>query len=397
MSIHHPSFRKTACLTMCVGWMLHFTSFSQCLNNMATRSYDTVLTGIGYGNYQVQFPKWSLDDGLLASVKINARVSAHYKFTMKNRDVTPSTYSLWVGREDLISSVAMNHDYDNITEQKIGVFPMDAGAEVSEGPFLFLDNYVNTDSISDNTAPFLGPGNVSFSYSPATYSTLHTNNNSSYYYSAAVQDTVVFSLTYLYCRSGGVLATDLTHFSARLQGPATIQVAWSVAGEQKDRQYQVQRSRDGQHFTTIGIVPAAGSDGAPATGGPADYTYNDLLPGEGTGKWYYRLLITEAGDSSYSTIKEVTVRGNTEGRGLTVYPSPADDFIEVTVDPGLGSGAGWRIELIAPDGRSIQNGNYLSSNNIHIDFKHRLPAGVYFVQAMDLRGDQRYIQRFVKR
>jgi len=300
----------------------------------------------------------------------------------------------------IASSAAMNHVYDNVTEQKIGVFPLDPGVGMSEGPFPVLDNYVNTDSISDNTAPFLGPGNVSFSYSPATYTTLHTNNNSSYSYSSAVLDTVVFSLTYLYCRSGVVLATDLTRFSAKLQGPGTVQVAWSVAGEQTDRLYQVQRSRDGQHFTTIGVVPATGDPGGgngPATGGPAGYTYNDPLPGEAAGKWYYRLQITGPGGTGYSTIKEVTVTGNAGDRGLTVYPNPADDYVELKVDRGLGSGVGWQIELLAADGSRVQIGHYSPSATIHIDFQHRLAGGVYFLRATDLQGGQSYIRRIVVR
>ncbi|HEX9511326.1 MAG TPA: hypothetical protein VF939_12640, partial [Puia sp.] len=296
MKIQDLSFLKKVGLSLCAGMILYFSSPAQCVNNMATRSYDTVLTGIGYGNYLVNFPKWNPDSGLLASVKINARVSVHYAFTLKNVDWASSTYSLWVGREDAISSVAMSNAYDNITEQKIGVFPLASGSSLSEGPFSFLDNYVNTDSITGNTAGFLGTGKVSFAYSPVTYTTLHTNNNSSYSYSSTVQDTVHFSLTYLYCKSGGVLATRLTRFSAVLQDPATVQLAWSAVNEIAGSQYQVQRSQDGQHFTTItslGAMSSGGQDGPGAGGirggGMADYAYNDNLPAGAAGKWYYRL------------------------------------------------------------------------------------------------------------
>lgn len=415
MKIPHPSFWKTTCLAICVGWILPFTSPAQCTNNMATRSYDTVLTGIGYGTYQLHFPQWSLDSGVLASVTIKARVSVHYQFILKNLAVNPSTYSLWVGREDYISSPVMSSAYDNITEQKIGVFPLSPGEVLSQGPWAFLDNYVNTDSITGNTAAFLGTGSVGFSYLPVTYTTLHNNNNASYSYHASVADTVHFSLSYLYCRAGAVLATGLTRFSATLQEPATVRLDWAMAHEKTGRLYKVQRSSDGQHFTTVAILPATndpatndpGNDPVAARGGDrtangrssewADYTYNDLLPAGVAGKWYYRLQVTDPDAVAWSTIREVTTGLSTSGRGLTVYPNPADDFVNLAFDPGTGSGAGWRMELLAADGRGIQSGNYLSCNNIHIDFQHRLPAGVYFIQATDLRSGLRYINQFVKR
>lgn len=394
MKIFQPSFWKIAWLTICLGWILHFPAASQCTANMATRSYDTLITGIGYGNYQLHFPQFNPDSGLLASVKINARVSVTYQFTLKNADIIPSIYSLWVGREDLFTSPVLTSPYDNIMEQKIGVFPLDPGVSVSQGPFSFLNNYNNTDSITGNVAPFLGNGNINFAYSPITYTTLRTNNNSSYAYSAVARDTVHYTVTYFYCRSSVVLASELTHFAAALKdpitqpAPSTVQVTWSVVNEPAGRQYQVQRSRDGQHFTTVGVLTG---DGA------ADYTYDDQLPAAASGNWYYRLQLIDPAGSTFSTIRTVTITENTEGPGLSVYPNPADDFVDLHFAGGMGSGAGWHIELLAVDGSRVQNGNYLSSNNIHINFQHRLPAGVYFIQATDLRGGQRYIKRVVKR
>jgi hypothetical protein len=310
---------------------------------------------------------------------------------LKDVDVVPSTYSLWVGREDLISSPAMSTPYDNITEQKIGVFPLSPGGSVSEGPFAFLDNYVNTDSITGNTAPFLGTGSISFAYSPITYSTLHNNNNASYSYSSTARDTVHFSLTYLYCNGAAILANSLTRFTAVLQDPATVQLAWSTVNEKEGRQYQVQRSQDGQHFTTVATLPAAG---ALSGSGTADYMYDDHLPAGTSGKWYYRLQITDPAGNSYSAIKEIIV-GMTKGGGISVYPNPAINFVDLTIDPGAGSGAGWQIALFAADGSQVQSGNYLPSHTIRIDFAHKLAAGVYFVQTTDLQGHQHFINRIL--
>ena len=394
MKVYDPSSWKKACLTLCLGTILQFSSFAQCANNMATRSYDTVLTGIGYGSFSIRFPKWNPDSGLLASVKISARVSVQYGFTLRNVDVIPSTYTLWVGREDQFSSPSLNGDYDNTTEQKIGVFPLDPGNSIVKAPFTFLDNYVNTDSIT-GTAPFLGTDSVSFTYSPITYTTLHTNNNSSYSYSSAARDTVHFSLTYLYCNGGGVvLASNLTRFEAGLQGPANVHLDWSSVNEVEGRQYGIQRSQDGLHFMTIGTLPATNGDGA-GNGGQVDYNYDDHLPAGATGNLFYRLQLTDPGSSiTYSAIKEVTI-GTSGPGGLILYPNPAVDFVELVFEQG--SGAGWQVEIFAADGRRVQSGSYTQSNNIHIDFLNKFPAGVYFIQAMERGGQRSFVKRMVKR
>lgn len=388
MKVHDPSFWKKTSLALCVGMILHFSSFAQCVGNMTSRSYDTVFTGIGYGDFQMRIPKWNPDSGLLAAVVIKARVSVQYGFTLSNVDVISSIYSLWVGREDQISSPSMSDDYDNIKEQKIGVFPLNPGSSITKAPFTFLDNYVNIDSIT-GTAPFLGGDSVDFTYSPITYTTLHTNNNSSYSYSSAARDTVHFSITYLYCNSPGILPTDLTRFEAVLQEPATVHLDWSTSNEVEERHYEVQRSSDGQHFTTVGLLPAV--NGVMA----ADYSFDDNLPAGAAGKWYYRLHLTDQSSSAYSAIREVTVGGDTEGRGLSLYPNPADNFVDLVFDQG--SGSGWRVEIFAADGSRVQSGKYVQSNNIHIDFLDKLSKGVYFVRATDGRGKKSYVKRMIKR
>ena len=388
MKIQEDSYLKKAGLALCVGVILYFSSPAQCTNNMSARSYDTVLTGIGYGNYTLQFPKWNPDSGLLASVKINARVSVYYSFTLKNVDLMASTYSLWVGREDLINGAAMSNAYDNITEQKLGAFPLNPGSTLSQGPFAFLDNYNNTDSITANTAGFLGTGNLSLAYSPITYTTLRSNNNSSYSYTSAMLDTVHFSLTYTYCRGGAVLASQLTRFSAVLLDPTIVQLDWSVVNETAGRQYQVQRSRDGQHFAPLASIQAIDSD-------HPDYTYKDNLPAGAAGKWYYRLQFNDPAGIAYSEIRQVLVTENTEGPGLSVYPNPATNFVDLIFDPGAGSGAGWQVELYAADGSRVQRGIYPLTGSIHIDFSHKLTPGVYFLRATDLQGQQRFINRIL--
>jgi len=402
MKIQYPFLWKKLCIALCTAIILVPDARSQCVNNLSTRSYDTLITGPGYGTYNISLPKWSPDSGLLVSVRINVNVSVQYGFTMKNADLTPSVYTLWVGREDAFTSPALTSAYDSVKEQLIGVYPLDPGASVTMSPFSLMNNYNYTDSITTNVVPFQGQGNVSFVYSPVTYTTLHTNNNSSYNYSATATDQVHFSITYLYCRSGGVLATNLIRFTASPVEPSNVQLDWTVVNEVRGRIYEVQRSRDGQSFTTVGTLP---SDDGGVVSGTVDYGFLDHLAGAGGsgltgeqgiwGKWYYRLRIIDPGGILYSPIRQVMLGSDGGGR-LIVYPNPAVDYIDLAPEvTGGGGGRSWQVDVIAADGSRVLSNIFRSTNTMRVYFRHALAAGVYFVRTTDLVWHERYFSSFV--
>jgi hypothetical protein len=366
---------KNACLALCAGLFLHNSAGAQCANNLSTRTYDTLLSGPGYGTYQLSFPKWSPDSGLLVSVKVSALVNVQYGFTLKNVDAMAGTYGLWVGREDLITSPSLPAPYDNITEQKIGTYTLNPGDQVAVAPFPFLSNYANVDSFSAGTAPFLGAGNVNFTYTPITYTNIHTSNNASYSYHATATDVTRFSLTYLYCKDGFVLASGLTAFTAVAKDPGSVQLDWRVAEDAANRTYEVQRSKDGTTFSTIGSRAAVAGETA--------YTYPDR-PGAG-GKWYYRLRIVTPGEISYSPVKEVVLGQGGAGR-LVVYPNPAVDHINLVMPGDAGAPGDWRVDICAADGRLIQRANFFHTNSFFINFRQQLSPGIYFVRTSHLQS-----------
>jgi len=387
MKNYNLSSWKTALATACLGMILHGGVSAQCSNNLSVRTYDTVLTGPGYGIYHINFPKWSIDSGLLVSVKVSAVVNLQYSYSLKNTDVTSGTYGLWVGREDYFTSPALTAAYDNINEQKIGSYTLNPGDQVAQAPFAFLSNYTNTDSIT-GTAPFLGAGTVSFTYYPITYTDIRSSNNGSYGYHATASEVTHFTLSYQYCNGDGVLATGLSAFSASLRDASTVQLNWSMGTEQKDRVYEIQRSGDGNSFATIGYKTA---ENPPATGA-VNYSYMDKLEGAaaGTGsgaggKWYYRLRLVSVGGISYSAVQSVTMPSGVAGR-LVVFPNPTVDHIKLLVPGDPNAPGDWIVNIRAADGRLVQSANFHHSNNLSVFFHQTLSAGVYFVQVMDPQG-----------
>jgi hypothetical protein len=235
---------------------------------------------------------------------------------------------------------------------------------------------------------------------------VHTDNNASYFYGATTRDTIHFSLTYLYCTGGGLLASSLTRFTASLRGANTAQLSWTMAGEQSGRQYEVQESRDGSRFTTVGTLPSVagysspggiqGGGGTVQGSGPGtdhDYDYN--VPGLAQGKWYFRIKMDDGlGRSLYSEIRTVVV-GSTSGTGPSLYPNPAVDHVNIILDPSVAGN--WQVEVLAANGSLVQREYFLNARTARLNFNYKLAAGAYFIRATDQSTTKNYVSSFVIR
>jgi hypothetical protein len=267
------------------------------------------------------------------------------------------------------------------------------GQSISQGPFTFLDRHITSDSVT-SVAPFLGSDQVTISYMSFTYTSLSTYNNASYYYGATIANTMHFSLQYLFCKSGGVLATELTRWTAELQEPRMARLEWSVVNETAGRRYRIQRSSDGQSFTNLAALPGApngsGTNGAP-NGGARDYAWSDPLPDGATGKFYYRLEIDDKGSLSYSPVRQIALAADFQG--IRIYPNPATDFINLV--PGQGPGGNWQIDILSAGGSLIQREIFMQAGTMHLSFRGKMSAGTYFVRALDLRGQKSYTSSFI--
>jgi len=215
---------------------------------------------------------------------------------------------------------------------------------------------------------------------------LTTVNNAAYYYSAGISNTLTFSLQYLYCQSGALLATDLYGWSAAPVGPRNVKLNWAATNETTGREYIIQRGSTTRSFTNIATVAAT------ADGSTANYSYPDELPEDADSNWYYRLQVLDAtGQASYSTIKEVSL--TSAGKGLQLYPNPATDFINLV--PALPEATDWQVDILAANGNLVQRNVFLQTHTMLINFNGKLPAGTYFVRALDLRGQRTISATFI--
>lgn len=119
--------------------------------------------------------------------------------------------------------------------------------------------------------------------------------------------------------SANPLPVELLFFDAQAQG-ATVPCSWSTATELANDHFEVERSRDGIDFATIGEVAGAGNSQV-----QLDYVFVDTDPLPGLS--YYRLKQVDLdGALAWSAI--VPVQRSTSAV-LTLYPNPASDVVHL--------------------------------------------------------------------
>ncbi len=123
-----------------------------------------------------------------------------------------------------------------------------------------------------------------------------------------------------------VLPITIKTFSATKDGERTARLDWTSSSEINSDYIGIERSTDGEDWTTIGQVKAAGNSNR-----DIEYVYYDRsLPMVRSidNIFYYRLRLTDFdGQYKYSETRGVNL-GRLEGL-VSIYPNPATDIINV--------------------------------------------------------------------
>ena len=117
------------------------------------------------------------------------------------------------------------------------------------------------------------------------------------------------------------LAVELINFNAATEGSKN-HLTWSTASETNNKGFDIERSRDGETFQSIGTVKAIGKAG--------NYNFTDAVPFATS---YYRLKQVDFdGTETYSKVVSVANKG---GKSLKVYPTlVSNGFLAVDTEGG---------------------------------------------------------------
>jgi uncharacterized delta-60 repeat protein len=166
---------------------------------------------------------------------------------------------------------------------------------------------------------------------------------------------------------GAPLPVTLVAFSARIASPTSAQLTWVTASELQSAFFEVERSSDGQIFTRVGQVTAAGTSTAAHT-----YHWLDAALPPGAVTVYYRLRqLDQDGTATYSPVRPVIWPSTAPT--LTLYPNPTSGVATLT-----GAKSGVAVQVFDALGRLISTSTTDATGKVQLP--DGLPTGVYIVR-----------------
>jgi hypothetical protein len=231
-----------------------------------------------------------------------------------------------------------------------------------------------------------GPTNTySFSLNGATGVQLQTGETLTIrlYYACGSTSTGRYAMVKNVIAKGiaeALLPINLISFNA-VSKQSDVVTSWKVAHEIAISHYEIQRSENGNEFSTIGRVNAKNDSR------PFDYVFTDAKPLAGTN--FYRLKIVEKdGKIDYSRAVRVNMHAPMQ---IQLYPNPAHETVLIVYPAILQNGT---YSILNTNGKTIQSGIVSAGSRQQSIKVVGLPAGMYLLQ---VEGDGRIeMFRFLK-
>ena len=174
------------------------------------------------------------------------------------------------------------------------------------------------------------------------------------------------------------LPVELLSFTAQPKDK-NVYLNWSTATEQNTSHFDVQRSRDGIDWETIGTQHAAGT-----TNTPQNYELTDAsFPG---GTIYYRLRQVDQ-DGTVELYGPISATCEAAGYSLSVYPNPATNSFTVQVYTES-TVSGGQLGVYDFTGKAILQQSVELQNGVHtFHFNDAgLARGTYLIRLADSEG-----------
>lgn len=179
------------------------------------------------------------------------------------------------------------------------------------------------------------------------------------------------------------LPVELTFFDANVIENSDVKLEWETASEINNNYFEIQHSKDGVNFKTIGKVIGAGNSSVTNR-----YHLMHKNPNEGVN--YYKLYQVDFdGTKTEEGIEIVNLKMDTY---FEVFPNPANDvinFISNTKEEG-------RVTIVDLNGKLIYQSDLIYETNKNVLNIESLENGIYFVQFYDKYNELLKSVKFIK-
>lgn len=156
---------------------------------------------------------------------------------------------------------------------------------------------------------------------------------------------------------------------------------WTVANEEADDRFEIERSTDGTHFTKTGDIASAGASDINTL-----YAFVDNVKSINTLKndLYYRIKqVNTNGNAVYSKLLLVRVFGTKILKLISITPNPVLNNIKVNVE--LNDDAMVNMKVVKKEGNEILHKTVKGvkgPNSFELEGTSTLPKGNYFLEVI---------------
>jgi hypothetical protein len=185
-----------------------------------------------------------------------------------------------------------------------------------------------------------------------------------------------------------LLPVEWLYFSGTAQAAVNV-LDWATASEQNTTRFEVQRSKDGINFSTIGEVIASGNSTEEKI-----FQFIDNNPFIGLN--YYRLnLINNDGSTEFSNV--IALERNDKDKGYSFFPNPVQN--EVFYQFSAETDEKIKIEIVDVLGRIISTKILTATpgvNTLRTDMSSLIP-GSYLIRATHVNSGMLHSAKIVKK
>jgi len=353
-------------------------------------TYDSTVVGTGIAPYDFTFPKFDPSLGTLMQIRIQSVVSIQYSFTLENEQALakPFTKTRFLRYDNISSAALMDLIEGEYPSPVYGNYNL-AGSNgvlgsgpdfIAIGPVAVITNDTLVNESLNNTADFMGVGNVQFHY----VTDADNITTAGVAYTSSTTDIIKFNISYVYC-SASALASNSIRLMAQTAGPLSALIKWNTSNESKSKSYEVMISTDGINFTTAVILPANGV----SVNDIGNYQFKYDLPSPATDLFFRIKQVTKDNKVSVSAIR--SVNWTTKASEIAFIPDPSGTYLSVQL-PSSGASS-WQVALYGINGQIIQT-NYISASSAtSLPIKQKLSKGIYVVRAMNTSTKESITQK----
>lgn len=172
-----------------------------------------------------------------------------------------------------------------------------------------------------------------------------------------------------------ILPVTFTAFTVTAEGCKAL-LEWQTGMEQNNSHFVVERSTNGNEFTAIARVRAAGNSNTTHT-----YKYTDEAPANGVN--YYRITQVDFdGKHSSTDIKAIRIQCNGNAVAIKAYPNPATNQVSIQSGKAVA-----QVNIVAANGQTVMK--YVPSQNQGGTFAlniQQVQNGIYLLQIVNKDG-----------